>query len=132
MNGAPHSPTLSAGFRDRTLDFLFAHPKQRIRFVDAETLEWLPVSAAVSYDIYRGDLPFVDGTSEGVPDAGYGSCISLADPDASDTTFTDPTVPDPGAGYAYTVGYVDAAFARHGGIGTTSAGVTRPLPFPCP
>ena len=46
MNGASHSPALSAGFRDRTLDFLFAHPKQQIRFLDAGTLAWPPVEAA--------------------------------------------------------------------------------------
>jgi polyhydroxybutyrate depolymerase len=57
MNGASHSPTLSASFRDRTLDFLFAHPKQRIRFLDAETLAWPIVSAAVSYDVYRAICP---------------------------------------------------------------------------
>lgn len=132
MNGASHSPALSAGFRDRTLDFLFAHPKQRIRFLDVETLTWPPVSAAASYDVYRGDLPFFDGTNDGFPDGGYGSCISQSDPDSTDTTFTDITVPDPGTGYAYTVGYVDTAFSRHGGIGTTSAGANRPLPVPCP
>jgi polyhydroxybutyrate depolymerase len=132
MNGAPHSPTLSAGFRDRTLDFLFAHPKQRIRFQDAETLAWPPVSAAASYDVYRGDLPFVDAASDGFPDGGYGTCISDTDPDATDTTFTDATVPDPGTGHAYSVGYVDTAFAHHGGIGTTSAGAQRPPPLPCP
>ena len=97
-----------------------------------KTLAWPPVNAAASYDVYRGDLPFVDGTSDGFPDGGYGSCISQADPDATDTTFTDIAVPDPGTGRAYTVGYVDTAFARHGGIGTTSAGAQRPLPVPCP
>ena len=132
MNGAPHSPTLSAGFKVRTIDFLFAHPKQSLRFQDSETLAWPPAQAAMSYDVYRGDLPFADGTHDGFPDGGYGVCVSQADPDPSDTTFTDATVPDPGTGHAYTVGYVDAAFAHHGGIGTTSAGAQRPLPIPCP
>lgn len=132
VNGAPHSPALSAGFKTRTIDFLFAHPKQRVRFPDAATLAWPAVAAAVSYDVYRGDLPFVDVAGDGLPDAGYGSCASQTDPDPFDTTFPDAAVPTLGAGLAYTVGYVDAGFARHGGIGTTSAGTVRPSPLPCP
>lgn len=132
MNGASHSPTLSASFKERTLDFLFAHPKQTIHFQDSETLAWPPVDAAVSYDVYRANLPFTDGTGDGLPDAGYGVCVSQADPSVSDTTFSDTAVPGPGSGLAYTVGYVDGDFAQHGGIGKTSAGITRTAPIPCP
>lgn len=132
MNGASHSPSLSAAFNDRTIDFLFAHPKQRIRFQDPQTLIWLAVFAASSYDIYRVGLPFVDATGDGLPDGGYGTCVSQTDPDTSDTELIDATVPSPGAALAYIVGYVDTTFAQHGGIGVTSAGVQRTPPPPCP
>ncbi len=132
MNGAPHSPTLSASFNDLTIDFLFAHPKQKIRFVDSETLSWPPVEAALRYDVYRGSLSLVDGTGDGLPDDGYGSCVSQTDPDLTDTLFADASLPSPGEGFVYTVGYVDSGFSRHGGIGVTSAGEQRTPPAPCP
>lgn len=132
MNGAPHSPTLSASFNDRTIDFLFAHPKQKIRFLDSETLSWPPVAAASRYDVYRGDLALADGTGDGLPDDGYGSCVSQTDPDVFDTTFADATTPSPGEGFVYTVGYVDLDFSEHGGIGVTSTGEQRTPPVPCP
>lgn len=132
MNGASHSPALSASFNDRTIDFLFAHPKQTIRFQDSATLSWPPVEAARGYDVYRGNLPLADGTGDGLPDDGYGSCVSQTDPDVFDTTFADPTVPSPGEGFIYTVGYVDDDFGQHGGIGVTGSGAERPPPAPCP
>ena len=132
INGASHSPALSAGFNDRTIDFLFAHPKQKVRFIDKVTLAWPPVEAALSYDVYRAGLPFVDASGDDLPDGGYGGCVSLDDPDATDTSFVDAASPSLGTGFAYTVGYVDTGFAHHGGIGKTSAGVPRPLPVPCP
>jgi polyhydroxybutyrate depolymerase len=132
MNGASHSPAFSASFNDRTIDFLFAHPKQKIRFQNSTTLSWPAVDAATSYEIYLGYLPLADGTGDGLPDDGYGSCINHTDPDVSDTTFVDELAPDPGEGFIYTVGYVDEDFGQHGGIGVTSSGEQRTAPPPCP
>ncbi len=132
INDGPHGPSLSSSFEGLTLDYLFAHPKQLIRLDGPSTLTWRAVSAANGYNVYRGYLPFVDANKDGLPDGGYGLCVSQTDPNVFDMVFDDPAVPTPGQGFYYTLGYVDSDYGVPGGIGVTSAGQQRPAPAACP
>lgn len=90
---------------------------------DKATLSWLAVAGAAAYEVYRGEVA-------GLPDAGYGDCVSDADPNPGDTTFVDATIPDPGDGLFYLV----AVAGTPGGpdVGTTSAGSPRLVATLCP
>ena len=87
---------------------------------------------ALSYDLYRGDLPdLVDGDDDGLPDSGYGACMTALDDDPRDTFFVDTNVPQPaGAGFFYLMSVIDAG--GDNGLGTTSAGLQRLPQVPCP
>jgi hypothetical protein len=98
---------------------------------DKETLCWPASMGALSYDVYRGDLSgLVDGNGDGLPDGGYGSCMTSLDPDPRDTFFEDATMPSGHAGFFYLTSVIDAG--GYGGIGTTSAGLPRVPSAPCP
>ena len=99
---------------------------------DGTTLCWPAVTGALSYDIYRGDLSgLVDGDDDGLPDGGYGTCMTGLDDDPGDTFFEDADVPSPEeAGFFYLMSVVDSE-GDHG-IGTTSAGLPRTPGVPCP
>jgi hypothetical protein len=98
---------------------------------DKVTLIWPAVIGAWTYDIYRGarsDL--VDGNGDGLPDDGYGVCLTGFDDDARDTFFVDPQVPAAGDGFFYLMSVLDAG--GDGGIGTTGSGLPRTPALACP
>jgi hypothetical protein len=98
---------------------------------DGETLVWPAVTGALSYDIYRGDTSvLVDGDDDGLPDSGYGACMTALDDDPRDTFFVDADMPSAGEGFFYLMSVIDAL--GDGGIGTTSAGLPRTPQVPCP
>lgn len=105
----------------------------RIRLgADARTLTWDPVSEALSYSVYRGDLAGMrDADGDGLPDGAYGVCQNHRDADRTDTMFDDGDVPSgPGEGFFYLVTYEGPEGER--GLGTTSAGIRRRHAFICP
>ena len=113
-------PGLHAG----DLPLLFLDP-------DRVTLRWPALQGVQSYVIYRGNLSDLgDSDHDGIPDLGYGSCVSGADPNPADTVFVDTQIPVPGNGFFYLKAVVDAQGVR--GFGTTSSGTPRPLPPACP
>jgi hypothetical protein len=98
---------------------------------DKETLVWPAVVGALTYDVYRGvrsDL--VDGNGDGLPDDGYGVCLTGLDDDARDTVFDDPDLPASDDGFFYLTSVQDAGGDR--GIGTTSTGLPRSPAVACP
>jgi hypothetical protein len=98
---------------------------------DGITLVWPGVTGALSYDIYRGDLSaLVDGDDDGLPDSGYGTCMTALDDDPRDTFFEDGDVPAVGGGFFYLRAVINAQ--GDGGIGSTSAGLPRTPQVPCP
>ena len=92
----------------------------------------ISVVGALSYDLYRGDtVDLVDADGDGLPDPGYGSCLSALDDDTRDTYFVDADLPQPaGSGFFYLMSVIDAQ--GDGGLGTTSAGLARLPQVPCP
>jgi hypothetical protein len=98
---------------------------------DGATLCWAAVTGALSYDIYRGDTSvLIDGDDDGLPDSGYGACMTALDDDPRDTFFVDADMPSEGDGFFYLMAVIDTLGDR--GIGTTSAGVPRLPEVPCP
>ena len=99
---------------------------------DFADMIYLAVTGALSYEIYRGVLSaLVDGNDDGLPDSGYGSCMTALDDDARDTFFVDPEIPlAGGAAFFYLMSVVDAL--GDNGLGTTSTGLTRVPQVPCP
>ena len=99
---------------------------------DGVTLRWDPLSAALSYNVYRGALNQLrDTNGDGLPDGGYGTCQTGRDPDPSDTVFVDADPPPgPAGGFFYLVTYMDQEGEK--GLGTTSRGLRRTIPLPCP
>jgi hypothetical protein len=98
---------------------------------DGATLCWPAVTGALSYDIYRGDTSvLVDADHDGLPDSGYGACMTALDDDPRDTFFVDADTPAAGEGFFYLMSVIDAL--GDGGIGTTSAGLPRTAQVPCP
>jgi len=106
-------------------------PSQLVFAADGQTLVWPATTGALSYDVYRGTGgALVDVDDDGLPDAGYGVCMTGLDPDARDTFFVDPEAPSTGAGFYYLMSVIDAGGDQ--GIGSTSAGLTRLPAEPCP
>jgi hypothetical protein len=98
---------------------------------DHATLVWPAVTGALSYDIYRGDTSvLIDGDDDGLPDSGYGACMTALDDDPRDTFFVDAETPAAGGGFFYLMSVIDAQ--GDGGIGATSAGLPRTPQVPCP
>jgi hypothetical protein len=98
---------------------------------DRETLVWPAVTGALSYDVYRGDTSvLVDGDDDGLPDNGYGACMTALDDDPRDTFFVDADTPSEGGGFFYLMSVIDVL--GDGGIGTTSDGLSRLPQVPCP
>lgn len=113
-------PTLHAGNFPR-LDF---DP-------DKTTLRWPPLLGVPSYVVYRGRLSdLVDVDGNGLPDLGYGFCVSGSDPNPADGLFVDPEMPMEGEGFFYLKGVRDGPAER--GLGVTSAGRRRAPTVPCP
>jgi hypothetical protein len=101
-----------------------------LRFPSASTMEWDALFGAERYDVYRGELmDLVDLDSNGSVDGGYGACISLSDPDPTDTTLAISATPLPGEGYFFI-----RSWMRDGvevGFGETSGGIERSPATPC-
>jgi hypothetical protein len=98
---------------------------------DGVTLVWPAVPGALTYDVYRGDMSLlVDDDDDGLPDSGYGICLTGLDDDARDTFFVDGDLPPSGDGFFYLMSVIDAG--GDGGPGTTSAGLPRVPQLPCP
>ena len=64
---------------------------------------------------------------DGLPDLGFGQCVTGNDPNTADGTFVDSDVPGEGSGFFYLKGVLDGSTVR--GLGVTSAGYT-PSPGP--
>lgn len=95
------------------------------------TLRWPPLAGVSSYALVRGDLAdLVDTNQDGLPDLGFGACVSGSDPNPADGVFVDPEMPESGAGYFYLKGVVEGGNVR--GLGVTSAGRPRVPAAPCP
>ena len=98
---------------------------------DKTTLRWPALAGVPSYGMYRGDLAeLVDGNVDGLPDFGYGACVTGNDPNPADATFVDAELPSPGHGFFYVKGVRDGAVVR--GLGVTSAVKTRVPGVGCP
>jgi polyhydroxybutyrate depolymerase len=133
IEGGSHVPwPLAEGFRAGVVGFALTHRKAGLVFMDEQTLEWPPLRWAERYVVYRGDLArLADADHDGLPDSGYGECVSGFDPDATDTTLTLGDDPPPGGGWFYVVGFVEAD-GTESILGTTSAGRARGPSAPCP
>jgi cytochrome c peroxidase len=98
---------------------------------DKTTLRWPALAGVPSYVMYRGDLAdLVDGNSDGLPDAGYGVCVTGGDPNPADTVYVDTEIPVEGRGFFYVKGVRDGATVR--GLGVTSAVKQRVPAVACP
>jgi hypothetical protein len=98
---------------------------------DKTTLRWPALSGVPSYVMYRGDLAdLVDGNADGLPDAGYGVCVTGNDPDPADSVYVDTEVPSVGRGFFYVKGVRDGGTIR--GLGVTSAVKPRVPAVGCP
>ena len=130
--GAVHNVVLSTDFRTGVVDFLLGHRKAGLHFDDGQTLVWPPLHWAVNYRVYRGAMAdLIDIGGDGLVDANYGDCISATDPDATDTTFVDASLPIPGSGFFYLVGYADAG-GSESMLGTVPNGAARLPATLCP
>ena len=97
------------------------------------TLRWPPLPGPPrTTAVYRGDLSAlrIDADHDGVPDFGYGLCVSGNDPNRTDTIFVDQDRPHPGNGFFYLKGIIDEGVVR--GLGTTSDGFPREVQQQCP
>ena len=61
----------------------------------------------------------------------YGTCISVLDPDDTDTVFIDNAQPGSGEGFFYLRSVIDG-LGDERGLGATSAGLGRQVAVPCP
>ena len=106
-------------------------PKALNFLADDVTLTWPSVLGALRYDVYRGNLSaLVDLDHDGLPDDGYGVCLSELDADTRDTFFVDTELPtSSGAGFFYLHSVIDAQ--GDSGLGNTSAGQPRLPQVPC-
>ncbi len=98
---------------------------------DGATMRWPGVAGATFYNVYRGDMSIlVDVDTDGLPDGGYGVCLSGADPDPTDTIFSDPDVPMVGGdGFFYIRSVVGVGGED---LGSTSGGLVRVPGVFCP
>jgi len=119
-----------AGSED-SVTLLFNKNPLLLRFgPDSTTLTWPITVGTVSHEVYRGELSdLVDPDADGLPDGGYGACISVDDPDPGDNVFADATVPLSGQGYFYLMARIGGPPAL--GLGTTSSGQPRIPSVPC-
>jgi polyhydroxybutyrate depolymerase len=133
IHGGAHSPfPLADGFSSGLVDFARSHRKASVVFSGKQTLEWAPMRWAAEYRVYRGEIAdLVDEDGDGLPDGGYGDCISSADPDASDTSLLLNDQPPPGGGWYYVVGFREPD-AGESILGTTSMAVSRRPALACP
>ena len=111
---------------------LHAGGLQQLSFdADKATLRWPALSGVAAYVVFRGDLAdLVDNDADGLPDTGYGVCVTGSDPNPADAAYVDTEIPDAGHGYFYLKGVRDGGTVR--GLGVTSAVKPRVPAVPCP
>lgn len=98
---------------------------------DRSTMHWPQLQGVGAYVVYRGDLAdLVDLDHDGLPDAGYGACVSGNDPNTADAVFFDGDTPSEGRGFFYLKGVLDDGIVR--GVGVTSTVKPRVPGAPCP
>lgn len=98
---------------------------------DKTTIQWPSLQGVALYVMYRGDLAdLVDTNADGLPDFGYGTCVTGNDPNPADTTHLDAEMPAEGKGFFYLKGVVDGGTVR--GLGVTSAVKARVPAVLCP
>ncbi len=98
---------------------------------DKATMRWPPLQGVSAYVLYRGNLSeLVDVDHDGLPDLGYGVCVSESDPNAADGVFEDAQTPGEGQGFFYVKGVKDGGTIR--GLGVTSAVKQRVPAVSCP
>jgi cytochrome c peroxidase len=98
---------------------------------DKTTMHWPALAGVPSYVMYRGDLTeLADLNLDGLPDAGYGVCVTANDPNPADSVFVDTELPLEGHGYFYVKGVRDGGVER--GLGVTSAVKSRVPGVGCP
>ena len=123
---------MAGGFSEGLVDFARTHRKAGTVFTDEQTLDWPPMRWSAEYRVYRGDISdLVDGDGDGLPDAGYGECVSASDPDVTDTTLVLDDEPPPGGGWFYVVGFREPD-GSESILGTTSQGLSRRPGLSCP
>jgi hypothetical protein len=81
-------------------------------------LTWASVAFANRYDLLRGVV-------SALPTSDFGSCQNSLDPDLTDTSFVDPTVPAPGVARQYLVRGFNQRCAVAGSWGQRSDGSAR-------
>lgn len=132
LDGRNDLVALSEYFHSASVLLNQAGPTSFTIAADRVTLVWPAVTGATSYDVYRGTLAgLVDLDGDGLPDAGYGDCMTALDDDPKDTFFVDAEVPaTAGDGFFYLLSVIDGA--GESGLGTTSAGLIRQAATACP
>ena len=99
---------------------------------DRQTMNWMRPQGVIAFRMYRGDLTdFADVDDDGLPDGGYGDCVTDMDPDDTDTTYVDAEIPGSGEGFFYIRTQV-TTLAGDTGLGTTSDGLLRVPANACP
>jgi cytochrome c peroxidase len=95
------------------------------------TMRWPLLQGVSAYVMVRGNLSdLVDLDHDGLPDLGYGDCVSGSDPNTADAVYVDNEVPSDGNGFFYLKGVRDGATIR--GLGVTSAVRQRVPAVSCP
>jgi cytochrome c peroxidase len=98
---------------------------------DKATLRWPALQGITAYVMYRGNLDeLVDADLDGLPDGGYGVCVSVNDPNTADNVYFDDSLPAEGHGFYYIKGVRDGGTIR--GLGVTSAVKARVPAVSCP
>lgn len=96
---------------------------------------WDADPRADHWNVYRGSLSgLADLDRDGLPDLGYGACVTPLDPDPTDELFEDAEEPPAGDGFFYIGTLVMEAFGilQETSLGLTSAGTERPNATACP
>lgn len=98
---------------------------------DKATMRWPLLQGVPAYVMYRGNLSeLADVDQDGVPDQGYGVCVSNTDPNTADGVHEDGQIPGTGEGFFYVKGVRDGGVIR--GLGVTSAVKQRVPAVSCP
>jgi len=94
------------------------------------TLSWSAVPGAVHYNTYRGSVP-AGGMASRTPEIYDHACFESADAAGDGAVITtDADLPPAGTVYYYLVSGENAC--AEGSLGTSSGGLARPNPLPCP
>jgi hypothetical protein len=106
------APNLAAGGRPGDVQNVRFDPGSNSR------ITWNPTQFAEQYDLSRGGLDLLDPTR-------FGQCQNASDPDLTDTSFTDNSVPAASRGFYYLVRGRDLDCPATGTWGLRSDGVER-------